>query len=110
MPSFGPIAAAAGIVLWYALAEGAKVQAYLAWLAAWGAVTFAFYGWDKSQSGRGGWRVPEMILHGLSLIGGVGGGWLGMFLFRHKTRHTEFLLVLIVATIIHGVIASSVLR
>jgi uncharacterized membrane protein YsdA (DUF1294 family) len=53
--------------------------------------TFAIYGWDKRQARLGGRRVPEKRLWGLLALGGVVGGWLGMFGFRHKTRKGSFL-------------------
>ncbi len=76
-------------------------QPYYLWLAAWSAATFALYGFDKRQAPRHGLRVPELVLHGLALVGGFIGGWAGMFAFRHKIRRTEFWLVLVVSTILH---------
>ncbi len=73
---------------------------YLAWLSATGLTTFVLYGVDKAQAKRNGWRCPEVLLHTLALIGGFIGGWLGMFVFRHKTQHPEFKLVLGLATLI----------
>lgn len=107
---FAIVALIACIVLYYALAQQVRWQPYLIWLAACSITGFAFYGWDKMQSQRGGWRVPELVLHGLALAGGVAGCWLGMLLFRHKTQHGDFVLVLIVATIIHGAVAQALLR
>jgi uncharacterized membrane protein YsdA (DUF1294 family) len=77
---------------------------YWPWLIATSIVTFVFYGFDKMQAKNNGARVPEVNLHVLSLIGGVLGGWLGRRIFRHKTLHTAFLAVLIIASIVHGVI------
>ena len=69
------------------------------WLLA-GGVTFAYYGYDKAQARRGGWRVPEIILHLLALAGGFVGGWAGMAFFRHKTREPAFKVVLGLATVL----------
>lgn len=71
------------------------------WWAIWGVTTFLYYGFDKRQAQSGGWRVPESILLLLPLIGGFIGGWAGMFGFRHKTQHTRFLVIMIVATILN---------
>jgi uncharacterized membrane protein YsdA (DUF1294 family) len=76
----------------------------LAWLAGWTPVAFAVYGIDKRDAGRGDWRVPEIWLHGLALIGGVIGAWAGRLVFRHKTRKPIFLVVLIIASVIWGAI------
>jgi uncharacterized membrane protein YsdA (DUF1294 family) len=70
---------------------------YPAWLAAWSVVTFAAYAIDKAQARRGGWRIPEVVLHGLAIAGGALGGWFGLLALHHKTRHPEFPLVLAVA-------------
>ena len=53
-------------------------------------ITFILYGVDKRRAKRGKWRIPERVLIGFSLLGGGVGGWLGMKLFRHKTRHWYF--------------------
>ncbi|MFN8471917.1 MAG: DUF1294 domain-containing protein [Anaerolineae bacterium] len=82
---------------------------YWVWLISAGVATFAAYGYDKMQAGRGAWRVPEMILHVLSLAGGFIGGWAGMFGFRHKTQKPIFTIILGVATVIWIVIGYFVL-
>ena len=77
---------------------------YGVWLIGAGVATFVAYGYDKMQAVRGSWRVPEVILHALSLAGGFVGGWLGMFGFRHKTQKPIFTVVLGLATVIWIVI------
>lgn len=47
---------------------------------------------DKQKARRGAWRIPESTLMGVALIGGSIGAILGMYLFRHKTRHLKFTL------------------
>jgi uncharacterized membrane protein YsdA (DUF1294 family) len=74
---------------------------YWIWLAAASIITFLLYGCDKFLSKSGGWRVPEVVLHGLALSGGFPGGWLGRSLFRHKTKKWFFLFILIISTLIH---------
>ena len=44
-------------------------------------------------------RTPEALLLGLSLIGGGLGGFIGMLLFRHKTKHWYFHAVNIIGLI-----------
>jgi uncharacterized membrane protein YsdA (DUF1294 family) len=56
-----------------------------AWLASVNLVAFGYYGFDKARAQRGGWRVPEVVLHGLALVGGSLGAYAGMEVFRHKT-------------------------
>ena len=49
-------------------------------------------GADKHYAKSGHRRVPEKRLFLLALLGGAPGGLLGMYAFRHKTRHPRFLL------------------
>ncbi len=63
---------------------------FLVWLIVWSVTAFLLYGYDKTQSKRNAWRVPERVLLGLALIGGAAGSLLGMALFRHKIRKTIF--------------------
>jgi uncharacterized membrane protein YsdA (DUF1294 family)/cold shock CspA family protein len=85
------------------------------WLALWVLVlsitAFFIYGFDKSQAQRGGLRVPEAILHVLSLLGGSPGAFAAMRVFHHKTSKTSFQVVfwLIVAVQL-GVLAYLFLR
>jgi uncharacterized membrane protein YsdA (DUF1294 family) len=74
---------------------------YLIWLAIASVITFLLYGFDKAQSKRVGWRVPEALLHWLALLGGFPGGWAGRSVFHHKTRKGFFIFVLAVATVVH---------
>ena len=59
---------------------------------------------DKEKAIRHAWRIPEKVLFGVSLLGGSIGTWLGMYLFRHKTKHWYFVigmpLILIVQTMV----------
>ena len=76
-------------------------QLYLIWLAVASVITFFLYGFDKARSKNGGWRVPEVVLHGFALAGGFLGGWAGRSMFRHKTKKGLFVFVLAVSTAIH---------
>ena len=94
---------AAAVLVWLGL------PLLLAWVAGWSVPAFAMYGIDKRQARRGAWRVPEAVLHGLALIGGVAGAWAGRYVFHHKTRRPEFTLVLIAATGLWAIVAWVVL-
>jgi len=63
---------------------------FLSWLACINAVAFLFFGFDKLRAVIGGFRVPELVLHGLALLGGGAGGLAGIVLFRHKIRKAGF--------------------
>lgn len=60
------------------------------WLAAMDIALFITMGVDKRCARRGERRVPEARLFLLALLGGALGGWLGMYAFRHKTKHLKF--------------------
>jgi uncharacterized membrane protein YsdA (DUF1294 family) len=70
-----------------------------AWIGGWSAAAFVGYGRDKRAARRGRMRTPEPVLHGLAVVGGFPGAWLGRSVFRHKTLHTGFLVVLVVSTV-----------
>lgn len=47
---------------------------------------------DKQKAKKGAWRIPEATLMGIAALGGSVGAIAGIYLFRHKTRHTKFTL------------------
>jgi uncharacterized membrane protein YsdA (DUF1294 family) len=65
-------------------------HALAAWLLAINLTAFGYYGFDKGRARQGGRRVPEIVLHGLALVGGSLGAWLAMRTFRHKTVKGRF--------------------
>jgi uncharacterized membrane protein YsdA (DUF1294 family) len=63
------------------------------WIFGISIASFFTYGYDKSIAGRGITRVPEIVLHALTLFGGTFGSFLGMQIFRHKTQKKSFRIV-----------------
>ena len=53
-------------------------------------ITFLAYGLDKLKAVKNWWRIPEWVLMGLAVFGGSLGAFLGMVVFRHKTRKLKF--------------------
>ena len=47
-------------------------------------------GLDKIKAKSGAWRIPEDNLLLIALLGGSVGIFLGIKIFRHKTRHIKF--------------------
>lgn len=45
---------------------------------------------DKSRAKKREWRISEKTLFTVAILGGAIGGVLGMYLFRHKTKHNSF--------------------
>lgn len=53
-------------------------------------VLCALMAYDKERAKKGEWRVSENTLMIMAVLGGAAGGVLGMYLFRHKTKHNKF--------------------
>ena len=47
---------------------------------------------DKRKAKKKLWRIPEATLLGIAALGGSVGSLIGMYAFRHKTRHLKFTL------------------
>lgn len=45
---------------------------------------------DKRKAKKDKWRIPEKTLFLVALLGGCLGTTLGMYWFRHKTKHWYF--------------------
>ena len=46
---------------------------------------------DKVKARKNLWRIPEATLFLVAAIGGSVGSILGMYTFRHKTKHIKFI-------------------
>ena len=53
-------------------------------------IGFAFMGIDKYKAKKRAFRIPEATLFIVAIIGGSIGSLLGLYAFRHKTRHRSF--------------------
>ena len=53
-------------------------------------LAFVLFAADKFKAKRGSWRIPEATLWTAALLGGGAGAFLGMRLFRHKTKKGFF--------------------
>lgn len=64
-------------------------------------VGFFIMGIDKRKAEKHAWRIPEKTLFLVSLIGGSIGTLLGMYVFRHKTKHWYFVIGMPLILIVH---------
>lgn len=64
-------------------------------------VAFFLYGIDKRRAIKDRWRIPESTLLGIALVGGSVGAWAGMQIFRHKTKHWYFKILIPLFIILH---------
>jgi len=53
-------------------------------------VTYLLYGLDKWKAKKNKRRIPEKVLLSFAAVGGSVGALLGMYGFRHKTKHMKF--------------------
>ncbi|MDE5907808.1 MAG: DUF1294 domain-containing protein [Lachnospiraceae bacterium] len=53
-------------------------------------IGFALMGIDKYKAKKRAFRIPEATLFIIAIIGGSIGSIIGMYAFRHKTRHRSF--------------------
>jgi uncharacterized membrane protein YsdA (DUF1294 family) len=84
------------------------MKLFLIYLAVVNLAAFALMGVDKRRAKRGAWRIPERTLFLPAILGGSPGAILGMQMFRHKTRHRQFMigmpLILLVQLVIVGLL------
>ena len=65
---------------------------FLLYLLLINAIAFLLMLVDKIKAKKNRWRIPERTLFGSALLGGSIGALLGMYTFRHKTKHLSFTL------------------
>lgn len=53
-------------------------------------IGFMLMGIDKYKARKRSFRIPENTLFMIAIIGGSVGSIIGMYVFRHKTRHHRF--------------------
>ena len=63
---------------------------FLLYLLLINAVAFLLMLVDKIKAKKNRWRIRERTLFGSALLGGSIGALLGMYTFRHKTKHLSF--------------------
>jgi uncharacterized membrane protein YsdA (DUF1294 family) len=82
------------MILTLLAAVGAFVKAHalivLVALAGVNLIAFVMYGLDKHYAKKKKWRIPEANLILVAALYGAVGAFLGMRVFRHKTKHAKF--------------------
>jgi uncharacterized membrane protein YsdA (DUF1294 family) len=103
--------AGATLGLWYLMGADSRVEWILAsYFLALNVITLGYYGHDKLMAQHRGRRVPELMLHGLAIIGGSLGAYAGMRLFHHKTVKGRFRAVFWAILVAQLVVVAVVLR
>ena len=57
------------------------------------AVAFGVYWIDKRRAVRGEWRIAELTLHSVELLGGWPGAWIAQRVLHHKGNKTHYMVV-----------------
>ena len=65
---------------------------------------------DKQKAKKHLWRIPEATLFTVAALGGSVGSILGMYAFRHKTRHYKFVIGMPAILILQLLIAWLILK
>jgi uncharacterized membrane protein YsdA (DUF1294 family) len=76
------------------------------------AVSFLLMHVDKQKARRNRWRISETTLFTIAAAGGSLGILLGMYAFRHKTKHVSFtagIPAIMAVQIVIGVILYSII-
>ena len=71
-------------------ASGRPALYLLIWAICMSILLFLLMGADKRKARNGSYRIPEKTLFLLAVLGGAAGGWIGMRVFHHKTKHWYF--------------------
>ena len=67
-------------------------------------VAFYLYWDDKRRAKKDKWRIKESTLLLIGLVGGSLGSLVSMHVFRHKTQHWKFKILVPVFFILHAVL------
>lgn len=67
-------------------------------------VTLLLFIIDKRKAIKKKWRISELTLLTSSFIGGSIGAMIGMYIFRHKTKHWKFIILIPLSLILHVVL------
>lgn len=66
-------------------------------------ISFSIMGIDKYKARKAKYRISEKVLFLLSFIFGSLGTLIGMYTFRHKTKHLKFIILIPILLIINVV-------
>ena len=73
-------------------------------------LSFLLYGLDKWKAKQNAWRIRESTLLLAAAMGGSLGALLGMELFRHKTKHWKFKILVPLFLVLHIALGVYIVR
>ena len=68
-------------------------------------VGFVLFAVDKKRAILHQWRIPEVVLLGVSALGGCVGAYIAMRVYRHKIRYAIFSMGVPAMILLHGCLA-----
>lgn len=80
--------------------EEVMVNLITGYIALMSLLGFLLMGIDKQRAKKRAWRIPEKTLVFTAFLGGGIGSLIGMYLFRHKTKHAKFIILFPIAAIL----------
>lgn len=80
------------------------------YLAVTNIIAFSMFFVDKNKAQKRQWRIPEKTLLLIAALGGSLGAWAGMNLFRHKTQHKKFTILVPLIILVHAVLLLLLVR
>lgn len=99
------------VVLYFVFGTSRSLTAGLGLLyLAMSVVTFIVYAADKSAARAGRWRVPEVTLLLLGLLGGWPGGLVAQQVLRHKTVKVSFQVAFWVTVVVNVLVLVAVVE
>ncbi|MCM1226322.1 MAG: DUF1294 domain-containing protein [Clostridium sp.] len=76
----------------------------LIYYAAVNMIAFILYYADKLKAVKHRWRISETALLTVSFAGGCIGAFAAMKLFRHKTKHPKFCILVPMSIVLHAAV------
>ncbi|WP_226673310.1 DUF1294 domain-containing protein [Rossellomorea aquimaris] len=67
-------------------------------------IGFIIMGRDKKKAKKHEYRISERVLWQVAIVGGSVGAYLGMKVFRHKTKHKQFAIGFPLLVMLHCVL------
>lgn len=87
---FSALAVIASVIVAFTINSMLRLPAAWSFLIGVNVVTLGLYGYDKAVAKLGWLRVPEFVLHVVTVAGGTPAAFLGQNLFNHKTAKSSF--------------------
>lgn len=86
------------------------ISLMIAYLILMSIIGFVMMGIDKQRAIKKKWRIPERTLILIAFAGGGLGAFFGMYVFRHKTKHMKFVVLLPLSAVLYVIIGIQLMK